>query len=589
MDGMQSFSQTADQASMFRPTITAADNYAYRVAFLLTLAACFVCAAYGGHKSRLQVPGPQGMPLFGSIFELRKGHAKTLDTWSRRYRDYFRVVLGSKEVVILNTRAAVAKTLVKQGANYQTRPEWDIWHETFVHGADTGGVLTMGTSRWTPNVSKLRKLLGPHTTAQRLPRYNHFASRRFLRLIKLLADAESDPQDLGYVLWSTTIGTVTDQLVGYIHDEEFVRLICDTEINIFRLRTLGTPLHDWVPQVRFSETLINTVTSGIRPVAKLLGLPVPQLSLNATEERSQELRLNQSMYCKQQLDGLTGRIKNGDMTPSQLGDLFRALPERLSEYDEYMLMTTLSGSGMAIGTTLNWLMGYLASHNELQERAHSAIREVYNGEVPDPYDTDRVEYLKALGLEAGRYWTPVRLGFSRETSNDSHIGDHFIPKGTMVIYNSFQINRDPAGYDCPERFVPERWMGGNQGRTDMTGVGGDKIGVSHMGHGAGRRLCLGIPNVTKTVYGVLALTLHFFKLERAELDSKAMAAAFPSFRACRQSTLDMDPIHDQVSTSDAQAVPCATGIRLTPRDPQQLAAWIRTGHQSLQDFEAPWA
>lgn len=319
-------------------------------------------------------------------------------------------------------------------------------------------------------------------------------SRRYLRLVKLLADAASKPQDLGYCWWSTTVGLVTDQLVGQTHDDDFVRLICDTEIGIFRLRSLGSPLRDWVPFIQLFERLADAVVSGLRHLMKLAGLPVPHLLLNATEERCNTLRLNQTKYCKQQLHSLTEHIKNGGSTPSQLGDLFRALPERLSDDDQYQLITTLSGSGMAIGTTLTWLMGYLASHPELQEKAFSAIQEVYNGEVPDPHDTDRVEYLKALALEAGRYWTAIRLGFFRETCNDSQVDDYSIPKGTIVVYNSFQINRDPAAYNSPEKFIPERWMNGHQGRTDVPGVAGDKVGVPHMGHGAGRRLCLGVPS-----------------------------------------------------------------------------------------------
>lgn len=95
--------------------------------------------------------------------------------------------------------------------------------------------------------------------------------------------------------------------------------------------------------------------------------------------------------------------------------------------------------------------------------------------------------------------------------------------------------------------------------------------------------------VNKTFYGVLALTLHFFKLERGTLDEEGLKTAFPAFRADRQSSLYMDPIHDQVSLTDAQAVPWAIGLRLTPRDPQQLASWISTGSRSLQDFESPSA
>lgn len=67
-----------------------------------------------------------------------------------------------------------------------------------------------------------------------------------------------------------------------------------------------------------------------------------------------------------------------------------------------------------------------------------------------------------------------------------------------------------------------------------------------------------------------------------------MKNVFPTYRACRQSSPDMDPILDQVSQCDGQALPCAAGIRMVPRNPEQLAAWISEGHQSLQDFDAPW-
>ncbi|KAF2677945.1 putative cytochrome P450 phenylacetate 2-hydroxylase, partial [Lentithecium fluviatile CBS 122367] len=534
----------------------------------------------------LQVPGPRGIPIFGSIFELKAGHAKTLDMWTKRYGDMLRVVLGKKEVLILNTRAAVAKTLVKQGAVFQSRPEWNIWHGTFVHSADTGGVLTIGTKKWSSHVADLRKMMAPHTSAQKLPKYNHFVFRRYLRLIKLLADSVSRPRDFGYCWWSTTVGLGTDQLVGHIHDDDFVKLICETEIGTFRLRTLGTPLHDWVPIVNIIEVLINIATAPLKRASALFRVSIPQFDFNAAEDRAEKLRFNQSKYCKKQLAKLVERISNGDTTPSQLGDLFRSLPNQLSDYDQYLLMTTLSGSGMATGTTLSWLTGYLASHPEIQDKAYQALCEVYSGEVPDPHDTDRVEYIKALGLEAGRYWTAVRLGFFRETHEDTKVDGYHIPKGTMVVYNSFQINRDPIGYDSPDQFIPERWMNGHTGRTDLIGASGDKIGVPHMGHGAGRRLCLGVPNVNKTLYGILALTLHFFKLERADLDADSMRTVFPRFRAdVGQCSPDMDPIVDQVSTCDAQAVPRAVGICLSSRDPEQLAAWINEGHRSLQDFD----
>lgn len=150
---------------------------------------------------------------------------------------------------------------------------------------------------------------------------------------------------------------------------------------------------------------------------------------------------------------------------------------------------------MSAGTALTWMSGKLAASPDIQEKAYQAIKAVYGDAPPDPLDTDRVEYIKALGTEAGRYYTSVRLGFPRETYDDALVDGVLYPKGTLVIYNSFQINRDPMRYDHPEEFIPERWMDGRYGHTEIFDA--PKIGVPHLTHGAGRRLCMGVPSQYK--------------------------------------------------------------------------------------------
>lgn len=62
----------------------------------------------------------------------------------------------------------------------------------------------------------------------------------------------------------------------------------------------------------------------------------------------------------------------------------------------------------------------------------------------------------------------------------------------LVIMNLFAGNRDPTAFDRPDEFLPERWLDGRKGRTDLLGEGGDKLGVPHLTYGAGRRVCPGI-------------------------------------------------------------------------------------------------
>ena len=110
---------------------------------------------------------------------------------------------------------------------------------------------------------------------------------------------------------------------------------------------------------------------------------------------------------------------------------------------------------MAAGTILTWLTGKLTMSPEMQDKAYNALKAVYGVHFPDPLDIDRVEYIKALGIEL---WTSIRLGFSREAFKDPFIDGILVPEGTLVVYNSFQINRDPLIYGSPDAFRPERWI-----------------------------------------------------------------------------------------------------------------------------------
>ena len=91
--------------------------------------------------------------------------------------------------------------------------------------------------------------------------------------------------------------------------------------------------------------------------------------------------------------------------------------------------------------------------------------------------------------EGSRIYTPVRLGFPRETLDGANHMGHAIPKDTLVIMNLFAGNRDANAFDQPEKFLPERWLDGRKGRTDLPHEGGDKLGVPHLTYGAGRRVC----------------------------------------------------------------------------------------------------
>ena len=165
----------------------------------------------------------------------------------------------------------------------------------------------------------------------------------------------------------------------------------------------------------------------------------------------------------------------------------------------------------------------------------------------------------------------------------------------LVIMNLFAGNRDPTAFDRPDEFLPERWLDGRKGRTDLQGEGGDKLGVPHLTYGAGRRVCPGIDSkccflaeirvmytqltlpfsvANRGIYSALVLLLHFFTWERQPLGEEEKKHVFPPFRAERECSLEMDAIADTATPTEAQAIPWSAGIKFHCRNPEGLRAWL---------------
>jgi hypothetical protein len=140
--------------------------------------------------------------------------------------------------------------------------------------------------------------------------------------------------------------------------------------------------------------------------------------------------------------------------------------------------------------------------------------------------------------------------------------------------NLYAANHDPNVFDYPEEFRPERWMNGHLGRTDIPGPVGDKMGVPFLTFGAGRRACPGFEMASRGLYSTLVLLINFFQWERQALGEEAKKEVFPLFRAERECSLEMDPLTDTATPTEAQAIPWACGVKFHCRNPEAMRAWL---------------
>ncbi|KAG8907531.1 hypothetical protein FRC01_007649, partial [Tulasnella sp. 417] len=95
----------------------------------------------------------------------------------------------------------------------------------------------------------------------------------------------------------------------------------------------------------------------------------------------------------------------------------------------------------------------------IQEKARAEIDRVVGSErFPTFNDQPDLPYLQAVVLETLR-WNPVaNFGIPHASTADDFYDGYFIPKGTTIIPNAWEITRNPRHYKNPTIFDPERHL-----------------------------------------------------------------------------------------------------------------------------------
>ncbi|CAA7035335.1 unnamed protein product [Microthlaspi erraticum] len=149
----------------------------------------------------------------------------------------------------------------------------------------------------------------------------------------------------------------------------------------------------------------------------------------------------------------------------------------------------LNGGTDTTATALQWIMANLVKNQEIQEKLHEEIERVIGEEAREIEEEEahKMPYLKAIVLEGLRRHPPGHFVLPHSVTEDTVLGGYKVPKKGTVNFMVAEIGRDPAVWDEPMAFKPERFIGEEEA-VDITGSRGIKM----MPFGAGRRICPGI-------------------------------------------------------------------------------------------------
>jgi cytochrome P450 len=164
------------------------------------------------------------------------------------------------------------------------------------------------------------------------------------------------------------------------------------------------------------------------------------------------------------------------------------------------MMTLLFAGHETTANALTWAWVLLARHPEIEARLAEEVRTLLGGRLATGGDVRRLRYTEAVVQETMRLYPPVWV-MSREAVEDVIIGGYGIPAGAVVLMSQWVIHRDPARFDSPETFRPERWTDGSLG---------DLPRFAYFPFGGGPRVCIGASfAMTEAVLALATITQRF--------------------------------------------------------------------------------
>merc|ERR1712232_748033 len=131
-----------------------------------------------------------------------------------------------------------------------------------------------------------------------------------------------------------------------------------------------------------------------------------------------------------------------------------------------------------------------------------------------------------------RFMPAVPLMVPYMASKDAtvvHAGTTYeIKQGTQVIMNGFNMHRDPALWDRPDEFIPERFMEGPDADIQLKGADApnDQHHLKFMPLGTGRRACAGYTLAKLELFLQAATLIQCYEWRPASGDKVPMKEVF---------------------------------------------------------------
>ncbi|KAJ0587162.1 putative cytochrome P450 [Helianthus annuus] len=150
-----------------------------------------------------------------------------------------------------------------------------------------------------------------------------------------------------------------------------------------------------------------------------------------------------------------------------------------------LIVDVLVAGTEATHLALQWTMSELIKNPRVMKKLQQEVAEIAQGRsMISEEDLEKMAYLKAVLKESLRLHPSAPLLVPHKSMQDVKLMGYDIAAGTQVIINAWAIGRDPASWEEPNEFRPERFLNNS--------INYQGLHFEWIPFGAGRRKCPGI-------------------------------------------------------------------------------------------------
>ncbi|CAN1776223.1 Cytochrome P450 81Q32 [Linum perenne] len=169
-----------------------------------------------------------------------------------------------------------------------------------------------------------------------------------------------------------------------------------------------------------------------------------------------------------------------------------------------LMQVMLSAGTDTSAATMEWALSLLLNNPHAIAKAKAEIAtNVGHTKFLEESDLPNLPYLSGIVKEALRMYPVAPLLVPHESSEECTVGGFHVPRGTMLLVNTWAIHRDPKLWDDPEKFNPERFL-----------MEESEYSMMMMPFGTGRRRCPGESLAMRVIGLALGSIIQCFEWER---------------------------------------------------------------------------